>query len=494
MGIWVEQRFCSGRFHATRWRQNPFEDPYGEWPPSPWRLLRALAGRWFQYARETGDADEQKRDRLLQSLASSVPDYRLPDLAWRGPAIKQYQPLEVGWSDPAAKASAVREPSTTLAADTYWCVGPEDPILWSWPLLDLAAGDLRLLHELMRRILYFGRAESQCRLRVLESPPADLEINCRLQETDTGGGAPVLVQKPGSILDLSVLLSPTDGALLRNTAAPPGATWYYAQIPRPRAKIRASHSGRIESSYVVQFAVGGRVFPALRDWVRLTEAVRRSALAGFMRASNDALRLALFAGKDQNGVPLTRHEHPYFVLWPDEDGLPTRLIVWRRPEPFEEPEIRSLWETARRSFGWGVEGWSAQIMPLPAETPVPAALGFDRAAAVWESVTPFVSPAQRRRFRKNGKSRTGETPERILRKLLAASGMPLPEVELISGREPVWVLLHQTRERRLLFEQTRTPLVRPGYYVRIRFPEPVRGPITAGDSCHFGLGLFRVAG
>ncbi len=39
MPLILEQSFPLGRFHATRWNQNPFEDPYGEWPPSPWRLL-----------------------------------------------------------------------------------------------------------------------------------------------------------------------------------------------------------------------------------------------------------------------------------------------------------------------------------------------------------------------------------------------------------------------------------------------------------------------
>ncbi len=53
MPLILEQSFPLGRFHATRWNQNPFEDPYGEWPPSSWRLLRALAARWFQYSRET---------------------------------------------------------------------------------------------------------------------------------------------------------------------------------------------------------------------------------------------------------------------------------------------------------------------------------------------------------------------------------------------------------------------------------------------------------
>src|SRR5262249_61512394 len=87
MALVLEQSFPLGRFHATRWNQNPFEDPYGEWPPSPWRLLRALAARWFQYSRETGDADETLRNLVLSKLAREVPSFRLPESTWRGPAI-----------------------------------------------------------------------------------------------------------------------------------------------------------------------------------------------------------------------------------------------------------------------------------------------------------------------------------------------------------------------------------------------------------------------
>src|SRR5713226_7278794 len=87
MSLVLEQSFPLGRFHATRWNQNPFEDPYGEWPPSPWRLLRALAARWFQYGRETGDTDDTLRNRILTKLAQEVPCFRLPENTWRGRAI-----------------------------------------------------------------------------------------------------------------------------------------------------------------------------------------------------------------------------------------------------------------------------------------------------------------------------------------------------------------------------------------------------------------------
>ena len=52
MKLVLRQEFPLGRFHATSWRVNPYDDPHGEWPPSPWRLVRAVTARWYQWARE----------------------------------------------------------------------------------------------------------------------------------------------------------------------------------------------------------------------------------------------------------------------------------------------------------------------------------------------------------------------------------------------------------------------------------------------------------
>jgi len=37
----IELRFPAGRYHATPWGSHVNEGAV-EWPPSPWRLLRAL--------------------------------------------------------------------------------------------------------------------------------------------------------------------------------------------------------------------------------------------------------------------------------------------------------------------------------------------------------------------------------------------------------------------------------------------------------------------
>ena len=197
MALIIAHRFPLGRFHATRWKQNPFGDPYDEWPPSPWRLLRTLAARWFQYARETGDVDEQQRDLLLQKLALSLPTFVLPHLTWRGPAIKQYQPTGVDWTDKSKAAAGYKKPQTTLVEDHYRVLPPDEPLYWVWGQLDLDDSHLELLDHLLERTLYFGRAESFCHLRRVEHLPVGTHPNCCLTERGTEAMPPVLVPIPG---------------------------------------------------------------------------------------------------------------------------------------------------------------------------------------------------------------------------------------------------------------------------------------------------------
>jgi CRISPR-associated protein Csb2 len=506
MRLVIEQQFLLGRFHATRWNQNPFEDPYGEWPPSPWRLLRALAARWFQYARESGDTDGKKRDALLQALADSLPAYHLPPQSWRGRALKQYQPTAVAWTDPSAKASAYKSPKKTLVEDHYRAVPLDQPVLWCWDQVELPPEQLSLLDSLLSRTLYFGRAESFCRMRRLAALPRGVEPNCTLDDKDDGQKSPVLVPAGGQELRLDALLDLTDGQILRGRRIPPATAWHYARIPNsPPHSPAGGHSLHVTADLgFIQFAVGGHVYPPQNRWIKVTERLRGRVLrqlsqriVGSLAARYTSLmaqqkqELALMAGKDGDGKSIEGHRHAFFILWPDDSGLPTRLIVWRRDQPFASEEVKSLLQASDKPVAWetGAPDWSVRLVPLPFSTPLPR--GFGDEACVWVSATPFVPPSARHRFRKSGQARPEETPERVATRLLQAFGMPKP-IKVSTDSEGVqWLHLHETGESRRRKTQPRSPLVRPGFNMRLEFDGPVRGPIMLGDSCHFGLGVFR---
>ncbi|MHB8898922.1 MAG: type I-G CRISPR-associated protein Csb2 [Thermoguttaceae bacterium] len=529
MPLILEQSFPLGGFHATRWNQNAFEDRHGEWPPSPWRLLRALAARWFQYARETGDQDEVARDELLQQLASQPPAFCLPAFTWRGePALHQYQKIEVAWTDASAKAAAYKKPKTTLAVDVFRALSPAECVIWIWDTIDLSPQLTDLLKELLKRILYFGRAETHCRFAVGSTPTQDL-VRCELSSTSKTD-SPVLVATPGEKLALDSLLASTDAPLLKGRQIPPGTVWNYARVPQvPHVRVLPSRKSKLPVDLqVIQFALGGRVYPEQAHWVRVIEKFRGCVLKHAARivsqgeyASYRDLpadlrdRLKLLSGKDGGDRACQGHQHAYFFLYPDEIGNPTRLIAYRRvafdSTSDQHFEVEAILAASREAIFWqrGSPDWSLRLVPLPFETPAPTCCRLDAPwSAVWGSATPFVPP-NRRRFRENGRLRARETAVALLRKALSetliakASKASVIAVQAIDKEgypfasrldqdppEPNWVTIHETRSERHERLQSRARPVRPGFRFRVEFSQPICGPILVGHSCHFGLGLF----
>ena len=69
-------RFPGGRYHATPWG-NHVNEGLVEWPPSPWRIVRALLATGFSKLGWREPPPEARS--LVDALASALPEYRLPD-------------------------------------------------------------------------------------------------------------------------------------------------------------------------------------------------------------------------------------------------------------------------------------------------------------------------------------------------------------------------------------------------------------------------------
>src|SRR5262245_13878742 len=69
-------RFPAGRFHATPWGHHVNEG-LPEWPPSPWRLLRAFVATWKR--KLSGESSVQTHlPPVLAELAKHKPAFVLP--------------------------------------------------------------------------------------------------------------------------------------------------------------------------------------------------------------------------------------------------------------------------------------------------------------------------------------------------------------------------------------------------------------------------------
>ena len=70
-------RFTAGRYHATPWGRHVNEGAV-EWPPSPWRILRALIATWH---RKFSQEIPEHSFRLLIERLTDLPVFYLPKAA-----------------------------------------------------------------------------------------------------------------------------------------------------------------------------------------------------------------------------------------------------------------------------------------------------------------------------------------------------------------------------------------------------------------------------
>jgi CRISPR-associated protein Csb2 len=596
MRILLKQSFPLGRFHANPWRAFAFDDPHGEWPPSPWRLLRAILARSFQLSRERENAgDDELRQKLVRAFCESKILFQLPAQSWRGPGLQQYQPAEFKASNPLPRkfvvwsidekfrctlqtlhltipeASAfiacyddddksmveffdanmgsiaaeetipqikkgindqIKEKlgnrklkdfslprkqksaqqlkdrelaaiggkryrhyfpdaktyNTTKNKDNFWLVSAEtDALFWTFEDGNWTKELLAHLDECLARMTYFGRAESITTIERVESNIAEINANCGLKDRRSSTSVPVLCPSIDATLE-QVACQTHDDAVADSTT-PPGAVWKYAERPaRVKPIVKQPTRKVLPPTQIVQFAIGGRVFPPLRYWLRITERFRGIVLRILKERNGGSYNgLSLITGKNADDTALVGHQHAAFFLIPDSQGKPSRLICWRKASFTDEEQI-ALLAAAEVPLTWdfGSDDWKLRLVPLPVETPLPPGKDIFGESVVWETLTPFVPPLHI--FGRNGKPKRGCEIETQIKKILSFCELPTASVTVPSPSDAPaqWVKVHRPHHSRN--EQTNDD--KRAFRIRLRFEKSVKGPFFLGHSCHFGLGLF----
>lgn len=155
MTVTLALRFPLGRYHATPWSRAVNEGEV-EWPPSPWRLLRALVATWHLRWPELPAVEF---DAALSQFIGVLPRYSTP--AVNPGHTRHYMP-------DLADRSGSR--STDLVLDPFLWVSDDQPLLVQWEV-DLDKGQRSVLVKLCELMPYLGRAESQVQAEVLSEDP-----------------------------------------------------------------------------------------------------------------------------------------------------------------------------------------------------------------------------------------------------------------------------------------------------------------------------------
>lgn len=142
--------FPWGRYYAHPWGLNPVRLREAEWPPSPWRLLRALAASWFRS--NAGHPLSSEAVALIEGLGRALPDIGFGKITF-GQTV-HYQP-NFGATDDKDYAQYKKTRHENHFAAVH------GPVIFNWPNLPLSHENL--LRELLAALSYFGRAESICK-------------------------------------------------------------------------------------------------------------------------------------------------------------------------------------------------------------------------------------------------------------------------------------------------------------------------------------------
>ena len=164
----------------------------------------------------------------------------------------------------------------------------------------------------------------------------------------------------------------------------------------------------------------------------------------------------------------------------DQDGYLDHVVIHTPMGLGETAQraIRELHAVWSRRTTWAAAARGGQVVP-PTFHPAPVADEPPAGAATWLSWTPLVLP---RHVKRTGK----HTLEGQVRCELASRGLPEAEVEVIALPPQLFRNFVMARG-----PDHAPPPQRYGHALRLRFPQPVRGPIVLGYASHFGLGLFR---
>ncbi|MEM3341877.1 MAG: type I-U CRISPR-associated protein Csb2, partial [Thermoplasmata archaeon] len=428
----IELKFPAGRYHATPWDKHVNEGDI-EWPPSPWRLLRALIATWYNKLRK--EISENAIRELISKLSVHLPYYILP--AASSGHTRHYMPL-------------FKPKETSLIFDTFASIEINSGVSILYEDLQFSQEELNILEKLLKNMTYFGRAESWVEAGIKEAkedillkelypkvnafPAEDCNVSkkgivlkeyeivnvlapmlpadykawrdseiekmkneeiAKIQEKQSknlkevtiegeedskkkrgrkksaSGGATLPAKKlqqiesnlPADIFEAMCI----ETAEIKNKkfSQPPGSRWVqylrprecFSVLPSSEAVKRIADDVAEKGPEVARFALASAVPPRLTETISLADRIHKT----LVKISNNN---SIFTGRDDEGKPLTGHEHVFIfcesntVLGKGRRGEITHVTIYA-PKGFGKDGRNAL---SKLKKVWGYGGYDVQLV------------------------------------------------------------------------------------------------------------------------------------
>lgn len=518
----VKLQFPSGRYHATPWGHHVNEGLI-EWPPSPWRLLRAFIACGF--SSQGWSEIPPIAQSLVQKLAAVLPKYSLP------PATAAHSRHFM----PVGTIAKGRE-QTTLVFDTWANLG-DGQLFIHWPC-DLDIGEAELFRKLVSSLGYLGRSESWVEAELVDD--ASFEWNavpCLENEHRDFGWEQISVMaaippeayQQWREAKVRELLQPFDGQKqiasvkkkqLQTIAPYPSdllscltkdSSWWkghgWSQPPGSQRILywrrtnaictsvltdpKIAPAPRIECMLLSIASPSGSMssLPHVSRTLPQAELLRRALIS--RSANGKSIDCPLLLGRDEFGPLRQKHDHVHFIpLDLDDDNHLEHVLIFAPGGlcAVTQRGIRSLKRTWTKG-GVGelqlaivASGKVADLRGIKGprlDNGIGKLLGSLAGSRIWVSHTPFVAPRFLKARGKN--SLFGQVQAELSSRGLPSADSVEVDMELSKS------LRHFVRRRSRCDVAPKNDV---GYGIRIILSKAIQGPLTLGYGSHFGLGLF----
>ncbi len=322
----------SGRYGATPWDRSELEGQV-EYPPSPWRLLRAVLHGAFQLSSER-DQLPAGVEEMVTALAADPPIYHLPYGEFG--QIRGFRP---GYGCEGIPPLYTKGPTMynnngtakrRAFIDSFLQLGAGAAIHVAWSQ-DLTTEQRNLLNDCLAGLSYLGRAEYPALWQLVPTMP---EANCK---PDLSGTLKVLgCRAEGAVegLQINPQVARSDG---RQDL--PGQQWLsYRYTPDRGARMGGGSAARAANHAMFAF-LASHPIPATAG-LAWTDRLHRALL---QRAPSSSL----FSGM-AGGQPLGEDQRAWY-RWHEQENAITLLEVIS-PQPFDPQELEAL-QALRRLYG-----------------------------------------------------------------------------------------------------------------------------------------------
>lgn len=503
MSVAVLMRFPHGQYQATPW-DAATNSQTSEWPPSPWRLVRALLSVWHTRHPEINGADVES---VLFQL-SGPPVYWMPPT---GPGhTRHYLPK-------AEQRTGLNLTELTLAP--FLSVDPHAELVIAWPSTELTERQRTTLEKLVGSLPYLGRAESVVDARVLDAVPEPPPTWENWLPNEMGTQRLMCPTLTATREELEI--SPTQMRKGRRLI-PEGSRWvtYEAVLGARETPTHEAHGARTIRAMHWRLESKG---PFREQYgILATERLRQAALSvlghpnNSGRDSHNSLGEQarkhdryLLSGHVEEKQP-EQHQHAHW-LWDSDNGIIHDLYLWI-PDPGGLSERTALdilrsrttqelvpprsykderGQMTLRLGDWSPHGFVESQLFLVSyggpEVLTNLRLFPQHPTKRWRSVTPHVL---------NRRGKRHQSIESLAREDVEA------ELRYRSGDE-IPMLLSCTLRREP--EGRRHPLFRTyrwhedmgkqrrSVLLDLEFESPIQGPLLLGGLSHFGFGRYEPA-